>query len=103
MKVKYLGPDDVVVIADSGGVVPSLRKPVSGAEKVAALLAHASKTPGFVATAAWINAMPGARFDYEDATAAVSVVVEGGRITRIFAITNPHKLGSLEKVVELQR
>jgi RNA polymerase sigma-70 factor (ECF subfamily) len=33
----------------------------------------------------------------------VSLVVEEGRITRIYAIRNPQKLGSLEKVSELRR
>jgi hypothetical protein len=36
----------------------------------------------------------------EDTT--VSLVVEGGQITRILAINNPHKLHSLQKVVELR-
>jgi RNA polymerase sigma-70 factor (TIGR02957 family) len=100
--MEVLAPE-VVVIADGGGVVPALRTPISGAARVATLLARASETPGFLATTAWINAMPGVRFDFEGATAAVSLVMEGGRITRIFAINNPHKLRSLEKVVELQR
>jgi hypothetical protein len=30
-------------------------------------------------------------------------VVEDGRITRIYAIRNPHKLGRLERVAELRR
>jgi RNA polymerase sigma-70 factor (ECF subfamily) len=30
-------------------------------------------------------------------------VVEDGRITRIYAIRNPHKLGRLEKVAALRR
>jgi hypothetical protein len=30
-------------------------------------------------------------------------VVEDGRITRIYAIANPRKLGWLEKVAELRR
>ena len=34
---------------------------------------------------------------------AVSLVVEDGRITRIYAIRNPHKLGWLERVAELRR
>ncbi len=93
----------VVLIADGGGVVPALRAPISGAQKVSALLARASDVPGFGAAATWINAMPGARLVFESATAAVSLVVEGGRITHIYAIINPHKLAALTKVVELHR
>jgi hypothetical protein len=37
------------------------------------------------------------------AATAVSLVVEDGRITRIYAIRNPQKLGWLEKVAELRR
>ena len=94
---------DVVLIADGGGVVAAARKPVTGIEKVLALLAYAVKVPGFVATTAWLNGMPGARIDVGGASAAVSLVVEDGRITRIYAIGNPHKLGWLDKVVELRR
>jgi RNA polymerase sigma-70 factor (ECF subfamily) len=56
-----------------------------------------------VATTAWLNGMPGARIDVGGAATAVSLVVEDGRITRIYAIAKPHKLGWLEKVVELRR
>lgn len=34
---------------------------------------------------------------------ALALVVEDGRITRIYAIRNPHKLGRLDKVSELRR
>ncbi len=47
--------------------------------------------------------MPGARIDVGGAATAVSLVVEDGRVTRIYAIANPHKLGWLDKVAELRR
>ncbi len=94
---------DVVAIADGGGVVRAFRKPVIGAERLAGLLAGAAKDPAFVATTAWINGMPGVRLDIGGAAAAVSLVVEDGRITHVFAINNPDKLGRLEEVAELQR
>ena len=56
-----------------------------------------------MAITAWLNGMLGARFDVAGAAAAVSLVVEDGRITRIYAVANPHKLGWLEKVAELRR
>jgi RNA polymerase sigma-70 factor (ECF subfamily) len=100
--MELLAPD-VVAIADGGGVVPALRKPIAGAGKLAALLPLLAKTPGFVAATAWLNGMPGARFDVDGAAVAMSLVVEDGRITRIYAINNPHKLGRLETVTELRR
>jgi RNA polymerase sigma-70 factor (ECF subfamily) len=99
---EVLAPD-VVLIADGGGVVAAARKPINGVAKVLALLTHAMKLPGFAATPAWLNGKPGVRIDIGGASAAVSLVVEGGRITRIYSIGNPHKLGGLEKVVELRR
>lgn len=100
--MEVLAPD-VVAIADGGGVVPALRKPITGAKKLAAVLVRTVDAPGFVATTAWLNGMPGARFDFDGAAVALSLVVEDGRITRIYAINNPHKLRQLETVAELRR
>ncbi|MHB1924855.1 MAG: RNA polymerase sigma-70 factor [Acidimicrobiales bacterium] len=94
---------DVVLIADGGGLVPAARKPMTGIERVAALLARVVELPDLVATTAWFNGMPGARFDVDGEATAVSLVVEDGRITRIYAIRNPQKLRSLGRVTELRR
>src|SRR6266568_5983680 len=100
--VEVLAPE-VVLVADGGGLVAAARKPIIGVEKVVAFLARAAEVPDLVATTAWFNGMPGARIDIGGAATAVSLVVEDGRITRIYAIRNPHKLGWLEKVAELRR
>jgi RNA polymerase sigma-70 factor (ECF subfamily) len=100
--VQVLAPD-VVMITDGGGVVAAARKPVTGAEKVLAYLARALQVPDFAATAAWFNGMPGARIHVDGAPAAMSLVVEDGLITRIYAVRNPHKLGRLDTVAELRR
>jgi RNA polymerase sigma-70 factor (ECF subfamily) len=94
---------DVVLVADGGGQVRAARRPVAGVERVAAFLARAAAYPGLVASAAWLNGMPGARIDIDGEPTAVSLVVEDGRITRIYAIRNPHKLGWLDRVAELRR
>jgi RNA polymerase sigma-70 factor (ECF subfamily) len=100
--VDVLAPD-VVLIPDGGGLPGAARKPITGVEKVVALLARAAAVSDLVATAAWLNGRPGARIDRGGAATAVSLVVEDGRIARIYAISNPDKLGWLEKVVELRR
>ena len=41
---------------------------------------------------------PGGEFD-----TAIAFVVEDGRITRMYAMRNPHKLGRLDDVAELRR
>jgi RNA polymerase sigma-70 factor (TIGR02957 family) len=100
--VELLAPD-VVLIADGGGLVQATRKPISGVEKVVAFLARVADLSDLVATTAWLNGMPGARFDVGGGTTAVSLAVEDGRITRIYAMRNPHKLGSLDEVADLRR
>jgi len=100
--VQVLAPD-VVMITDGGGVVAAARKPIAGARKVLAYLARAAQVPDFAATGAWFNGMPGARIHVDGAPAAVSLVVEDGLITRIYAVRNPDKLGRLDTVAELRR
>jgi RNA polymerase sigma-70 factor (ECF subfamily) len=100
--MRVLAPD-VVVIADGGGVAAAARKPIIGGEKVAAYLARAATYPGFAAATTWLNGMPAARIDVAGEPTAVSLVVEDGRITRIYAVRNPGKLRWLERVAELRR
>jgi RNA polymerase sigma-70 factor (TIGR02957 family) len=100
--VEVLAPD-VVLIADGGGVVQTARKPIIGAQKVLSLLTLVLKLEDFTATTAWLNGMPGAWFTSDGTAAAVSLVVEDGLITRIYAIANPDKLTWLDTVAELRR
>jgi RNA polymerase sigma-70 factor (TIGR02957 family) len=100
--MEVLAPD-VVAISDGGGHVAAARKPITGAERVVTFLARAAQVPGLVVRTALLNGMPGVRIDVDDRATAVSLVVEDGRITRIYAIANPHKLGRLDKPAELRR
>jgi RNA polymerase sigma-70 factor (TIGR02957 family) len=100
--VEVLAPD-VVLIADGGGLVAAARKPMSGAGAVVKFLARVADLSELVGATAWFNGMPGARFDVGGEATAVSLEIQDGRITRIYAIRNPEKLGWLEKVVELRR
>src|ERR1700722_9617099 len=100
--VEVLAPE-VVLIVDGGGLVPAARKPLIGAERVVAFLARVADLSDLTATTAWLNGMPGARFNVAGDDTAVSLVIENDLITRIYAIRNPHKLGRLEEVAELRR
>ncbi len=100
--VEVLAPN-VVLIADGGGLVRAARKPLTGADKVVAFLARVADLSELVAAPAWLNGMPGARFDLGGDVTAVSLVIEDDRITWIYAMRNPNKLGWLEQVAELQR
>ncbi|WP_233159213.1 RNA polymerase sigma-70 factor [Pseudonocardia sp. MH-G8] len=93
---------DVVLIADGGGLAAAAPAPVHGAELVATLLARADRG-AFDTTAVWINGAPAVRLESDGRSAAVSIVVENGRITRIYATANPRKLTRLDEPAELTR
>jgi RNA polymerase sigma-70 factor (ECF subfamily) len=94
---------DVVAVGDGGGLAPAVRRPIQGAERVAGLLIGL-RSVDFEAKAVWLNGSLAARIDIGDEfTAAVSLAVENGRITRIYAISNPHKLARLDGVAAITR
>ncbi len=96
---------DVVLVADGGGVVAAARRPIEGADRVGALLARLARLPGyFEAMPMRLNGWPAARLDLDgELDTVASLVVEDGRITRIYAIRNPHKLAWLGEEAELSR
>jgi RNA polymerase sigma-70 factor (TIGR02957 family) len=101
--LNVLAPD-VVVVADGGGLVNAFRRPIKGAERVAGLLVSGLRSVDFEATSVWLNGSPGIRLDIGgEIDTAVSVTVENGRITRVYAIRNPYKLAGLDGVATLRR
>jgi RNA polymerase sigma-70 factor (TIGR02957 family) len=100
--MKVLAPD-VVLVADGGGLVAAARVPIHGAELVAKLLARASRVAAFETTTVWLNGAPAGRIEIGGQLAAVSLVVENGWVTRIYAMANPRKLTRLDEPAELAR
>jgi RNA polymerase sigma-70 factor, ECF subfamily len=101
--MEVLAPD-VVLVADGGGLVPAARTSIYGAEQVAKLLARADRsTGGLSAMPVWLNGAPAFRVEIGGQLAAVSLVVENGRVTRIYAVANPQKLTRLDQPAELVR
>ncbi|QBR91566.1 RNA polymerase sigma-70 factor [Nocardioides euryhalodurans] len=102
--LEVLAPD-VVLRNDGGGVVGAARHPIVGADKVSRLLATFPKqSRGASVTTVWINGGPAARVELEGEVAgAVSIVVEDGRISRMYAIWNPHKLTRIDAPALLSR
>ena len=94
---------DVVLIADGGGVVPAARAPIRGAERVARLLARASRAQTPVTSGVWLNGSPAGRIEIGGQMAMVSLVIEDGRLTQIYAMANPGKLTRLDAPAELTR
>ncbi|MEU1457074.1 RNA polymerase sigma factor SigJ [Streptomyces avermitilis] len=90
---------DVVLIADGGGLAAAAPAPVHGAELVAKMLAR----PDRVVSAVWLNGAPAGRIESDGRLAAVSLVVENGKVARIHAMANPRKLTRLDEPAELAR
>jgi RNA polymerase sigma-70 factor (ECF subfamily) len=102
--IDVLAPD-VKLVADGGGVAQAAIRPISGPKTVARLLANfAAAAPDAPVSTRWINGSPAlwiegaAGFD-----TVVSLAIEGGRITRIYSMRNPEKLGGLERPAPLSR
>jgi hypothetical protein len=52
----------------------------------------------------WLNGAPAGRIDLAgELNTAVSLEIADGRITRIYAIRNPHKLARLDEEATLSR
>ena len=103
--LEVLAPD-VVLVADGGGVVQAVVNPVVGAKKVANLLRPFRRlSPHAEILPVLLNGAVGARIVGVDDgyDTAVSFVVEDGRITRIYAVRNPAKLGGLDVEATLSR
>jgi RNA polymerase sigma-70 factor (ECF subfamily) len=96
---------DVVLVADGGGIAQAVLRPVEGAKRVANLLSGFTRlAPHADIATVLVNGTVGARIDVAgEVDTAVTFAVEGGRITRIYAIRNPQKLGRLEEVAILRR
>jgi RNA polymerase sigma-70 factor (ECF subfamily) len=102
--MEVLAPD-VVLVADSGGLVQAIRRPIHGAATVAKLLARAEQAPVTMETqTVWLNGAPALRIELDgELGAAVSLVVEDARITRIYIMRNPRKLERLDEPAQLAR
>lgn len=100
---------DVVLVADGGGLAPAVPRPVEGAGRVGRvltnLLARFSRVaPDADVAVVWLNGAPALRIDVDGRLeTAVSLTLEKGRITRIYAIRNPDKLARLGAAVPLSR
>ncbi|MFF2371290.1 RNA polymerase sigma-70 factor [Agromyces sp. NPDC058110] len=98
---------DVVSVADGGGFVKgAARRPIVGADKIARYLLGGLAKLGlpFEARPTWVNGHPAIRGEVDGSLAgAICFEVEGGFITRIFSIANPHKLGRLDEEASLMR
>ena len=69
-----------------------------------ARISFAPTAPGARLEVVWLNGAPAIRIERDGKLdSAVSLSVERGQITAIYAIRNPHKLARLGEVVRLSR
>ncbi|WP_256793920.1 RNA polymerase sigma-70 factor [Terrabacter sp. Ter38] len=96
---------DVVLVADGGGLAQAARRPVAGARRVAAFLSNFPRvSDGAQIAHLSLNGGRAVRIDLPDfGTTVVSVAVEDGRITHVYAMRNPAKLERLGQEAELSR
>jgi RNA polymerase sigma-70 factor (ECF subfamily) len=95
---------DVVLVTDGGGVVAAALAPIHGVDLVAPILARAKRlVAAFDTTPVWLNGEPAGRIEIDGEPSAVSLVVEDGRVTRIYVVRNPRKLTQLDEPTELAR
>ena len=97
---------DVVLVSDGGGVVSAARRPILGADRIARYLLGGIGRAGatFSVATTWLNGAAGLRVELDgELASAVGLVVEDGRITRLYGIANPEKLGRLDDEAVLAR
>lgn len=92
--LRILAPD-AVLIADGGGKVPSILKPVYGADRITRFFLGIRRKQGngFEFRPAVVNSGPGLlTFSHRQLAAVASVSVEDDRITAIYSVSNPDKI-----------
>ncbi|WP_193508965.1 RNA polymerase sigma-70 factor [Cryobacterium sp. BB736] len=98
---------DVVSVADGGGKARgAAQRPIVGADRVARyVIGGMAKAKGALAAVmTWVNGEPGIRMELDgQLLGVVSLAIEDGKVTRIFSIANPDKLGRLEVEAAVSR
>ncbi|WP_244461002.1 RNA polymerase sigma factor SigJ [Microbispora triticiradicis] len=84
-----------VMIADGGGMVGTALRPIEGGTRIAQyMVAIAGKAPGLELLERSVNGVPGLVAQHAGVvTTVASFDVADGRVTRIWAVRNPEKLG----------
>ncbi|MER7751072.1 RNA polymerase sigma factor SigJ [Kitasatospora sp. NPDC097643] len=82
------------MVADGGGLVGAVLRPVEGSERIAQYLIHiAGKAPGLTLLERTVNGRPGLVAQHTGVTVTVAAFgLTDGRITHIWAVRNPEKL-----------
>jgi RNA polymerase sigma-70 factor (ECF subfamily) len=96
---------DVVFLGDGGGVVQAALKPVTGANRVASLVASLAR---FGAAAslrpAEVNGYPALVLRLNGAIdSVIAIRIDDGRVTGLYSVRNPEKLSRIHQETHLHR
>ncbi|MBX6385803.1 MAG: RNA polymerase sigma-70 factor [Microbispora sp.] len=93
---------DIVFLADGGGLKRAAPTPIVGADQVADVLSRL--TPATLLQPAHVNGHPAliARLDGRIDT-VITIRVDGGLITGLYAVRNPEKLSHMEREITVTR
>jgi RNA polymerase sigma-70 factor (ECF subfamily) len=97
---------DVVMLSDGGGVKQAALRPIVGADKVVRwFIGVSSRAPMPISVhEVLVNGAPGLRIDAGGELDTIATTrVEGGLVTAIYLVRNPHKLASFEAERPLTR
>jgi RNA polymerase sigma-70 factor (TIGR02957 family) len=97
---------DVVMLSDGGGVKQAALRPIVGAEKVLRWFVGVSgRVPGpMAAEEVLVNGAPGLRLTAGGELDTVATLcIEGGRVTALYLVRNPDKLGHVATATPLAR
>jgi RNA polymerase sigma-70 factor (ECF subfamily) len=94
---------DVVLITDGGGFKKAALNPIRGVEKVLRFLAAVTPEDGR-AELTVVNGHEGLSLYVGDELDAIATMrVDDGKVTGLYIVRNPHKLGRVSEAVELAR
>ena len=96
---------DVVLITDGGGVKKAAPNPIKGVEKVLRfLIAVTPEDTDNRAEPVMVNGHLGLRLLLDDELDTIATMrIDGGRVTGLYFVRNPHKLGRVDAEVSLSR
>jgi RNA polymerase sigma-70 factor (TIGR02957 family) len=96
---------DVVLITDGGGKKQAALRPIHGVEKVLRFLSAVMPDDGTAsASPTVVNGAPGLRLLLGDELDTIATMrVDGGRVTGLYLVRNPDKLGRVDAEVALTR
>jgi RNA polymerase sigma factor (sigma-70 family) len=85
---------EAAMVADGGGLVGTVLRPVEGSKRIAEYLIHiAGKAPGLTLLERTVNGRPGLVAQHTGVTVTVAAFeLAADRITRIWVVRNPEKL-----------